>query len=263
MKLRILVLIAFLIMLTGALSAEETLDLAIGNWEPFTSDRFENSRVLEQLVREIFALSGVGVTYSYYPWMRSHEQVKSGQNDGTFPWIWTEERSKDFYVSEEPIMTEETVIYYRRDFDFDWETFEDLKGLRIGGTIGYATTEILEDYGLPIEFVQNEELNYRKLLAGRIDILPGSKLVGQYMVRMLFDQSHAALLTYHPRPLIEENFYFMVSKHIPDGQEIVSQFDKGLKILRENGRYEEIMSRIVSPDKSRSTFEDQDILSGH
>ena len=37
--------------------------------------------------------------------------------------------------------------------------------------------------------------------------------------------------------LIKNNFYVIVSKKLPRGQEVIDAFNKGLRILRENGRY--------------------------
>lgn len=208
------------------------------------SNRFPDSRVLEVLVEEVFAQNGISVEYRYYPWMRSHENVKYNNADGTFPWIRSEDREDYFLYSEEPVIVEKTVFFHLESLDFHWDDFSDLRGYKIGGTIGYAYVVPLVEYGLDVEYVQTEELNFRKILAGRINLYPASEKVGYYIINFLFDRESAARFTRDSKPLSTEPYFFLVSRKNPDGPEIIRKFDEGLRALKANGRYDEILSRI-------------------
>jgi polar amino acid transport system substrate-binding protein len=233
-----------LLFLSFPLYSNETIHLAIGNWEPFTSSSNQKSQNLELLVKEAFSIENIDVVYKYYPWIRSHEMVRAGQADGTFPWIKTGEREDNFYFSKEVIIVEKTVFFHLRNTQFDWVEYDDLKKYNIGGTLGYAVVEPLEQVGIQIQYTGLEDLNFKKLLAGRIDTYPASFYVGHYLIGKLFADSDTAKFTYHPKPLSELSYYLMISRNIPDGERLIEIFDSGLRHLKNTGRYDEILSGI-------------------
>ena len=166
-------IIPILLFLSFFLTAQEVITFDIGDWEPYTSSRDPDSQILEQLVTEIFVLYDMDVEYRYYPWLRSLCNVENGDSDGSFPLMQTAEREESCLSSQEPILIEENVFFHLKSLDFDWSDFSDLQKYRKGGTIGYAYMEPLIEYGLNIELVPREELNFNKLAAGPYRYLPG------------------------------------------------------------------------------------------
>lgn len=227
------------------LSAQDSLVLDVGDWEPFTSSRDGNSQVLEELFEEIFALYGIGVEYVCHPWVRSLTNGEDGISDGSFPLIRTPERDLYTISSGESILVEPNVFFHRTDMDFDWEDFSDLRGYRIGATIGYAYMDPLREYGIDLDYVPEEILNFKKLMAGRIDLYPASLHVGIYLINLLSREGETVPLTWHPRTLYEQDYYLLFSRKNPRARELAEMFDEGLRGLRENGRYERIMGQIT------------------
>ena len=224
--------------------SEEVVKIAIGDWEPFTSSRADNAHINEDIVRAAFLLEDIQVDYHYFPWIRSYQYVEKGEFQATFPWVITEKRKKEVYYTKEPILTEQTVLFHLKSRPLQWETFDHLKGLRIGGTLGYATGQILEKNGLTIDYVSKEDFNYHKLLKGRLDIFPASYYVGYHQINMLFQPNEAKLFTHHPKILEEKNYYMVFSKKIPNAHHLMERFDKGLRKLKKSGRYDEILSQV-------------------
>ena len=224
--------------------ANEVVKIAIGDWEPFTSSRADNAHINEDIVREAFLLEGIQVDYQYFPWVRSYQYVEKGEFHATFPWMITKKRKKEVYFNKEPLLTEQTVFFHLKSRPFQWDKFEDLKGLRIGGTLGYASGETLEQQGLTVDYVSKEDFNYHKLLKGRLDIYPTAFYVGYHQINMLFQPNEAKLFTHHPKILEEKNYYMVFSKNTPNVHELIEQFDKGLRKLKKSGRYDEILGKI-------------------
>jgi len=144
LKMFLAILILFGISATG--NAEETIRLASGEWPPYQSENLRHCGVASRIVTEAFALGGVRVEYGYFPWNRSLNIAKRGKWDGTFLWFDTPERRKDFHISDS-VVDIQYVFFHLKSYPFEWSTIEDLKGIRIGGTLGY-------DYG---ESFQNAE----------------------------------------------------------------------------------------------------------
>ena len=223
--------------------SKDVVKIAIGDWEPFTSSRADNAGISEELVKEAFALEDIQVDFHYFPWIRSYQYVEKGEFPATFPWAVTEKRKQEVYFSKEPLLTEQTVFFHLKSRPLKWDTFEDLKGLRIGGTLGYAIGEILEKNGLTLDYVSKEDFNYHKLIKGRLDIFPAAYYVGYHQINMLFQPNEAKLFTHHPKILEEINYYMVFSKNIPNARKLIEQFDTGLRKLKKSGRYNEIIQK--------------------
>ncbi|WP_028865079.1 substrate-binding periplasmic protein [Psychromonas aquimarina] len=246
-------LLSYLLLFTlsPAVPAVESITLAIGDWEPYTSSREKKGKVLELLVQEAFELEDIHVEYKYFPWKRSFEYSRLGKFHGTFPWYRTKQREEDFYINNEPILIEKTVFFHLKDSKFDWSNFDDLKKYRIGGTVGYSITQVLENSGIDVEYVGKEDLNYRKILSSRIDVYPNALNVGYYQIEMLFDDSESTNFTHHPKPLNEKSYYMLFNKDLANVEELADKLDSGLRKLKDSGRYDAILSTFDSkiPDR--------------
>ncbi|MCP3921579.1 MAG: transporter substrate-binding domain-containing protein [Desulfobacterales bacterium] len=217
------------------------ITIDIGDWEPFTSSRVKNANITEKLVIEAFKLVKIKVNFKYYPWKRSLVNVKKGESVATFPWMKSKERDKQFYYSEQPVLKEKTVFFHLKYSGFKWNNYNDLKKYRIGGTIGYLQAEDLQKRGIKVQMVGIEDLNYKKILAGRIDAYPTSYFVGYYQINMLYGKQKASLFTHHPKPVMTSDYYMLFSKKIPNIKGIIEKFNDGLKKLKKSGRYDELI----------------------
>ena len=243
---KIVLAIIFLTLTFSNVCANETIELAIGEWAPYTSEKDTNGKLAEALVTEAFKLENIDVVYKYFPWKRSFEGTKKGNYAGTFPWYGTDERKSDFYLVKEPVITAKTVFFHMKDVDFKWDTYEDLKKYKVGGTLGYSDTTLLQKNGINVDVAPNEKSNYKKLLAGRIDIVPSTMIVGYNIINNMFTPAKAALFTNHPKALINADMFMLISKKIPNGHELADKFGKGLKKLKESGRYDQITTDFLS-----------------
>ena len=245
--MKISVLFMILIVLTSStVFANETIELAIGDWPPYTSETDEKDKLIEIIVTEAFKTEGIDVNYSYYPWKRSYYYVQEGKSDGTFPWNKTEKREKEFNIHKIGIIKDEGVFFHLKNTKFDWNTFEDLKKYRVGVTVGYKAEEIYKEKGIEAQSVATEDLNFKKILKGRIDIYETSKIVGYNLINKLFKPEEAKLFTHHSK-IIEENEYFILFSKTSRGKMFSERFDSGLKKIKESGIYDEILAEYLGP----------------
>jgi len=236
----------FIFCLSINLFAHETINLLTGEWPPYTSKIEMKGKMAEVIVREAFKLEGVDVKYEYYPWKRSYRSAKEGLATGTFPWYKSEQREEDFIVTKESLLKVKNVFFHLKSLDFQWKSYEDLKKYSIGGTIGYTDAALLQSKGLDVQLVPREELNLKKLLKHRMDITPSSIATAYYFINKLFTKEERSLFTYHPRAIFDSEMYMLISKNIPDAQELADSFDQGLRKLKKSGRYDQIIAEFLS-----------------
>jgi len=223
----------------------EVVKFAIGEYPPYTSSRHSNARILEVLVRAAFKLQDIDVEYGYYPWKRSYALAKNGDADGTFPWLKSPARLQDFYIGDQEIYQDQGVYWHLRSTPFDWNTSEDLRKYKFGVTVGYTRTqEFYKKLGIKAETEVTEESNFKKLLAGRIDVYRTSRVVGTYLVDSLFSAKARNRFVFHPKVSDDSTFFILFSKNTDRGERLEREFAIGLEKLKASGRYQKIIQNL-------------------
>lgn len=254
-ELAIVVLLALSISAT-AQDEPDTVRITNGEWPPYLGEDEPGYGIASRIVTRAFERAGYQVEYGFFPWSRSLYLARKGHWDGTAVWLPSEERSEDFYVSE-PVIVTEYVFFHRGDLAFDWEMPADLAGYRIGLTQDYDYGKVIET-ALDLELVQSEtvssdELNFQKLIAGRIDLFPMDRIVGQRMLRKQFSRKERQKVAWHPRPVRLDRLRLLLSREVPENAERIEAFNEGLREMRLNGEIEEILVRAM--DRKRSSVE--------
>ncbi len=223
-------------------SAQETIRLTNGEYPPLSSEELKHYGIGSRIVTEAFALEGVTVEYGFFAWKRSYDQAKAGRWDGTILWGRTPEREKYFYISD-PIIMDKNVFFYIRGEPFDWAAVEDLKGIPIGATAAYHYGEDFQnaerDGVIQVQRALKDELNFRKLLKGKIRIFPHNLHVGLFMIQKHFKPEQAQRFTYHPKTVYQRPFHLLLSNRVEKNKRMMALFNKGLKRLKETNKIEE------------------------
>lgn len=233
--------------------ADDSIEVTTGEWPPYTSESFLHGGVLTRICTEAFALEGVDVRYSYFPWIRSMDELRSEHFAASLGWRKTPEREARFFFSD-PLFEESEVFFYPKDKEFDWETLDDVANLRIGTTLGYASGEVLEpvvERGRGrLDMAPDEAMSFQKLVRGRVDVVPATASVGYYILQSKFLPGTAELITHHPRPILTGGLHLIVARDYPGGQELIERFNRGLARLRESGEYDRFMNESLRGEYS-------------
>lgn len=241
-KTILLILYLFSIVTNGF--AEETIRLTNGEWPPYLSKNLKYYGVASRIVAEAFALEGIKVKYVFYPWKRAYQNAETGKWDGSVVWFDTPKRRTAFYISDS-VIDVQYVFFHLKSYSFNWDNIEDLKGIRIGGTLGYNYSKMFqkaEETGIiKVERVPKDEQNFKKLLKGRIQIFPNDLDVGYAMLRNIFAPEQVQLFTYHPKPVRAAPHHLLLSKKIKRNKRMIELFNKGLKRLKANGQVEQYL----------------------
>lgn len=241
------VLAVVLLCCPASANDNNTIVIANGEWVPYMSEHMPHYGPVNRVITEAFALEGVQVEYRWMPWKRAFEEAKEGGVAATSGWIRNGKRELYFYFSDVLFVTKK-VFFHRRDFPFDWETLEDLRGLRIGAVLGYsygvAFDGALEKEVVAVQRVAEERTNFEKLLRRRIHLYPQELEVGLAHVET-FKPEERALLTYHSKPLLETQYYLLFSRRNAGNEELVKAFNRGLGRLRKSGKLQKYLGTLT------------------
>ncbi|RED51451.1 substrate-binding periplasmic protein [Aestuariispira insulae] len=127
---RWLIIISALVQICGhgITARAEPIQLATGDYEPFTGPDLENGGVLTEIVQTVFEAMGRDSTVSFYPWQRAITTTQEGAFHATFPFLKNKEREQKFLFSD-PIVSWESKIFIRKDTDIRYQNPESLTGL--------------------------------------------------------------------------------------------------------------------------------------
>lgn len=223
------------------------LRLANGSWPPYNAADLPHGGCDSWVVEEAFATQGISVEYEFLPWVRSYNLSATGVFDGTLAWADTPDHREDHYLSDNPTSIQEWVFFYRKDKPFQYRSIDDLVGKTVGVTSGYVYSDAfinLQKSGLA-NFSESlsDESNFKMLLGGRIDVFPMERNVGRYILESSFTQDEQNLISETSNSFSQFKSYLLLSKSVDGNAEKMELFNKGLKMLVENGRYDIIMNQ--------------------
>jgi polar amino acid transport system substrate-binding protein len=225
----------------------EKILLTSGEWGPYMSNRLYHGGFVTDVIINAFKAVNVDVEIEYYPWGRSYAYAKEGEvnkknYNGTLVWIYTPERAEYFYYSD-IVLSENVVLFYLKENDYEFEKIEDLKGLRIGGTLHtvYPVLEQAEKEGI-IKIIRDDyyENLFRKLLTKRVDAIPYLKNVGLFYIRNSLIENDRKKIIYSKNSISIKEYHLILNRKDSNNLKLIKKFNEELKIIKENGVYEKL-----------------------
>jgi len=213
------------------------------NWEPYYGEDLPRQGFFTELVRIAFERAGHQVKAEFMPWARAKLEVKQGDREVLLGAYYTEQRAKT-YMASDPIYTDRVGIVARKGVDIEeFSSLRELEGYTIGYGRGYSVNEEFDNAGYLNKVVaKNQVLNLRKLSKGRIDMVAGSFSSIRYKAKE--EGIDVSDLTFLEPALKENTLHIMVSRSIPKGEQLLADFHQGLRAIREDGSYDEILKEM-------------------
>ncbi|MGK4476488.1 substrate-binding periplasmic protein [Aeromonas molluscorum] len=131
-----------------------------------------------------------------------------------------------------------------------YQALSDLKPWRIGITKDYAYTPELsaaeQDPGYRFQEIPLNQLQLRKLVAGRIDLVPMSLVTAFGQIR---EEHLEEKLDYLPQPLKSSPYYHVWCKARADGQTpaLMAAYDAELLHMKQDGRLQALFAKYGIP----------------
>ena len=193
----------------------EIIKLTAFDYPPFY---FEDEKGIQgigvDIVEELFKRMNIKPVLKKYPLKRALINLKTGRSDGMMILIKTRER-EDYLYYTEPVYTARGVIWSsaeKSEKPVEFSSFEDLRPYRIGITAGYSYGEAFDAFlkTAEVETANSDYSNYKKLLAGRIDIFPANYLVAKGLMKK-YPRLNGKFI-HSENSFIEWDLYMTISK---------------------------------------------------
>ncbi len=182
MKTLLLTLCLSLAPLTASLA--DTLHFVTEEYAPFnyTKDGKITGIAVEQ-IEAITKAAGIDYTLEIMPWARAFAMAESQPKYCVFTTGYNRERS-DRFVWVNPLLKDEMVLLKREDGGKGPASLQEALGMKVGSQRGDFAVEALEDLGFrDIDLATDIDITLRKLLSGRVDLMPTSIKTYDRMVK--------------------------------------------------------------------------------
>jgi len=240
-NLHLILLMATSIFSSINVFSQEVVSVGVSEYTPLISKDYKYNGVVARIITEAFSSEGVTVEFKWVPWKRAYLGVIAGEYDLSPSWSKSVERKKEVNFSNSMYESYQ-VFFHLKSNSFEWQSYNDLKGMKIGRTLGYfygAEFQKAEDDGaIRVEITPNDDLNFKKLVAGRFQLFPANILTGDDVAKRSLTPEKYLLVTHHPKPVSKPNFHYVIFGKTKKGDRLRQLFNSGLKKLKESRMFD-------------------------
>lgn len=193
--------------------------------------------------------AGLAVTVSLLPWVRLEGELRRGlasEVDCAFAYTYSEPRSAYMDFVRAPLKVTTYTLFVRRDRASELRSLKELRGATIGMRRGFRVPgefELMRLAGdLKVDEVDNDEANFLKLSAGRVDGVMTNSDVGQALIRDFKLANVVAV-----RPAITVVPTYVVFNKAKNLRHWVAPLEEALGTMRSDGSYDRIR-RLYLPE---------------
>ncbi len=199
-----------------------------------------NNGVFVELTKAIAKEAGFELEISIKPAKRIGGEFMEGKVDSIFPAL-------DVMFPPGKILKSSENIYVKQDFVFTkkgspiLKTIKDLEGKNVGITRGYPyVKELIDNKNIKLQIVSKDEMNTKKLIAGRIDAFVVEEKSG---IKAFSNSGLNGQFQYDKTvPLSKQDVYYAFQNN-EKGKKLEAAFSIALKKIKENGTFGKIMSK--------------------
>ena len=226
-------------------STEINLKLAATEWPPYTGENLSNGGLAAEIVTAAFNQVGYRATFVVAPWARAQMMVKEGQLDGLGIAWYTDKRAKTMAYSQPFLKTEIVLIKHKDDLE-RYQTPDDLEDKHFSILRGYGYTNLLPLDSIQTTVLDSLEQSLQMLVNRRIDLTIEDKLNARYHLSHLPEQTQEKI-AFVPQPLKINNLHITISRSKKNHALTISDFNRGLELILQNGTYHKILNAYDTP----------------
>jgi polar amino acid transport system substrate-binding protein len=249
--LRLSATLACLLLLAAPASSEDRpVHLVTFAYPPFvevTGDKPATGMMIDT-VTAVFSRMGRPMTLETYPLARALRMLEIGEADGLFTIKKTPEREAAYFFPKTHLLTQDFVFFVLADSDIEFNG--DLKNMTqasIGVVQNTSYGQVFDTAARSDTFKRLEpalsfEANFKKLLAGRMDAVVCSRIVGMTILKKL-NASKQVRVTGPPIETARSYIAFNRSTVTPA---LVAEFDRVLGAMQKDGTMKAIEQQYAN-----------------
>lgn len=235
----------FFLLLSSIVIGKEPIPVVTGdNYYPFVSGDLPQKGWSVAVVKAVYSQLGKPIKIDTLPWGRGFKWTLEGKYIGTFPYVYSEERNKQFFYSE-PINYLAVKIFVSERSSV--QNFEQLRGKRLCLPIGYTVSNTIGSLQQSLELIINRAADTKGCFGQVTKGWSDAGLINSHYspkrIQVMYgieDKYRILKQDYDLIPL-----YFIVSRTHPDANKTISDFNAALSEIQKNGQLEKIEAEYL------------------
>lgn len=198
-----------------------------------------------ELVERIFRKLDARLTVTLYPWERAMAMMRLGEADCIFTIYRVPERELFIDYSEQIVATQMIHLYARKGASVTFNGDLNLiRGLRVGVVrqINYGPRFESARHTLLIDEAASVEQNFRKLAAGRVDVVPSNLATASATLALLGPGGDAGRVVQLSPPvdIVPSYIGFSKRRHLTRFRD---RFDDAMRSFAASGEYRRLLEK--------------------
>lgn len=239
-------LLMWLFVVADSANADKTFRAVSEPFPPFVDPDMEGYGVAWEIARAVLEPQGYRLSLEFMPWSRAIRESEAGTYDALFPAFHSPQREQS-YLYTDKIYDTYAGLFKRKDSPIVFDGVTSLQPYSIAVGRGYVLDEAFEqaDFIAKVS-VSDSAQALRMLYKGRVDLAVGFIPSDHYNLVYKLETDEpgiSAALEFLLPPIRIQPLYGAISRNTPNHQTIVKDFNEGLKAIRANGVYNEILRK--------------------
>ena len=243
MKKTLFLFMAFLVLSVGnAKEGSKTVKMCSVEWPPYYGAELKENGFYAAVTSAALKRVGYKMDVSFMPWARCLKNVEKGKDDAVLGAYFSEKREKWSYYSE-PVHWVKNYFLSKKKLNLNtYKELKELKPFSIGVVRKWKYETKFDKYvGLTKTVVNKKKQLLKLLFADRVDIVVMNDLAAMLEINESYAGKKSNVVFMKP-PLSKMALHNIFSKKTPNGEKMRSDFNKGLKSIKEDGTLDKIMS---------------------
>lgn len=242
--IRILALICLVYTSFVSHAADKKVSLAAMEVPPFYGEDLPENGFIAAITREAFQRAGYQFEIQFMPWKRALGGAQNGLFDGVLGLYITEEREKTLLFTD-TIYESHQVFIQKRTSQKKHEQNNELNNVLIAVQIGTHQAKAATELGFNIYPTNTNVDSLILLVKERVDLA----LMSFENFRYIQHSEEGISINWNGIEVVEPPFhgygiYNAFSRKLPQSEEITQVFNKQLLAMKQDGTYEQILSRF-------------------
>lgn len=212
----------------------------------FTNDEGRVDGLATDVVRAVLAEAGSDAEIRILPWARAYKLAVQTPNTMLFSVVRTAERESLFYWVGVVCEVKSYLYKLRSRVDITANQLPELREYTVGVVRGWAGEQYLIDHAFGrMEAVADSDLNIKKLLTGRVDLIEDYEANVVFRLKRLGIR-HERLEKLHFNAAISGKLYAVFNRATPP--EVVARFREAFARVHDDGRYDFIREKWLKEE---------------
>lgn len=221
--------------------------MVASQFEPYSGADLLEGGLINEITAKAFHRVGYNVTFVYRPWKRAVIELKQGRWDGLTGVYHSKKREHTMLLSDPILMTRGTFYALKRK-NISFSPSSDLKPYKIAVERGAFFDINLRARKVDTAQTSNLEQAIKMLLSDRVDLVLTGNDYMQYNLCHKFSPSEKRQIREISPSYISNTVHNAFTRNTLGSKNIVAAFNEGLKLLKAEGTFDEIVKRHQLPD---------------